>query len=293
MLGLCEFELRQYEPALNHLRRGQALGLPAHLELTEVARYHEALVLILMQRYEQAQMLLKSLVGQDQHRDEVILAAGLAALRIPELPGALVQSADGERIGLIRQVGEAHSLAAKRKHTEACQIYESLIRRFAAASNLHYAYGALLSDLGELDEAEREFRAELKVTPASVPARIGLACLGLQTDSMPDALPLAQEAVELTPNSFMAHYLLGRLLIKAGRIEEGARRLERSRDLNSDSSRVRYALAQAYRRLQRKADALREEQAFERLRPLEESLLQSGRLPVPLFEKDPKDGKPR
>src|SRR5262245_28036994 len=62
LLGLCEFEARDYGVALQHLVRGQALGFSSKLELVEVARYHEALALIITEKFEQAQILLQNLV---------------------------------------------------------------------------------------------------------------------------------------------------------------------------------------------------------------------------------------
>ena len=289
LLGLCEFELSDYGPSLSHLQRGQALGLPTHLELRDVARYHQALALIVTEKYEQAQLLLNSFARQDQHTEEVLLAAGLAALHIPLLPRTLPQAVDSDRLSLIRQVGEAQHLAATKRYPEARQIYESSIQRFPLTSKLHYAYGALLSDLGELEKAEAEFRAELRVAPDSVLARIGLVYLGLQEDSVLDVLPLAQQAVRLEPKSYMAHYLLGRVLVKSDKIEEGTRELEISRDLEPNSSRVRYVLAQVYRRLRRKEDALREQKAFDRLRLIEDSIIQYGKLPASLFEPEKQD----
>src|SRR5262245_35993663 len=53
MLGLCEFRLRQYEPALIHLRQGNLLGMGENSELRMVARYHEA---ILHNRFEQFEL---------------------------------------------------------------------------------------------------------------------------------------------------------------------------------------------------------------------------------------------
>jgi len=284
LLGLCEFALGDYGSSLDHLQRGQALGIPAHLELTEVARYHQALGLILTEKYEQAQILLNGLAREDPQNEEVLLAAGLAALHIPQLPKTLAHAFDAARLSLIRQVGEAQALAATKRQAEARQKYQSLIERHPNTSQLHYAYGALLSDLGELEKAETEFRAELRVTPGSVLARIGLAYVGLQKGSTAEALPWAQEAVRLGPRSFMAHYLLGRLLMKDNQLLEGARQLEISRNLNPDSSRVRFALSQAYRRLHRQEEARREQQAFDRLRLLEDSFMDYGKLPASLYE---------
>jgi predicted Zn-dependent protease len=68
----------------------------------------------------------------------------------------------------------------------------------------------------------------------------------------------------------------GNLLVQAGKLDEGLQELEISRDLEPNSSHVRFALAQLYRRLNRNDDALREQKAFERLKPFEEPGLPFG-----------------
>src|SRR5580704_12809484 len=69
LLGLCEFETRDYGLALQHLERGQALGFPSKLGLLDVARFHEALALILTERFEQAQILLNNLAQKQPAPD--------------------------------------------------------------------------------------------------------------------------------------------------------------------------------------------------------------------------------
>jgi hypothetical protein len=73
-------------------------------------------------------------------------------------------------------------------------------------------------------------------------------------------------------------------LVKAGQLKEGTRELETSRNLEPESSHVRYVLSRAYLRLNRKEDALREQKAFERLKPIESTILLFGKLPASVFE---------
>jgi tetratricopeptide (TPR) repeat protein len=272
VLGLCDFELRDYRASRNHIARGLALGIPLALGLVDVARYHQALALIVDEKYEQAQLVLNNFARRGIHSDEVMVAYGLAALRIPALPPTLPRVMDSRRISMVREVGEAEFLAASGRRAEAHRQYDGLIERYPAEPYLHYAYGSTLCNAFDFEKAGAQFRQELQINPQSVAARLGLAFVGIRTGSVPDAVILAQEAVRLDPKSFMAHLFLGSLLAKAGKLEEGARELETSRDLEPDSSHVRYALAHAYERLDRKDDALREQRAFERLKPLEEPL---------------------
>src|SRR5215831_15543334 len=53
MLGLCEFEVRDYEQSLQHLRRAQVgTGPGNNLELKSVAQYHLAILYTRFEQYE-------------------------------------------------------------------------------------------------------------------------------------------------------------------------------------------------------------------------------------------------
>ncbi len=285
LLGLCEFEMGDYGLSFEHLQRGLSLGLPAVLELGDVVRYHQVLASILTGRYELAQKLAATFARKGERTDEVLVAAGLAALRLPLLPAKLSQVLDADYIALIREVGEAQFLLASRQGAEASQLYESLTGRYPKARNLRYAYGALLCDRGELDKGRSQFLAELTLTPGSVLARLGLAFVGLQRETVSEVLPWAREAVQLDPKSQVGYYLLGSLLVKEEKLEEAARALENCRDLNPYASRVHYVLARVYRRLGRKAEALREQEAFERTRAIDDAIENYGLVPAAVLEK--------
>src|SRR5262249_95782 len=208
LLGLCEFEMRDYGLALQHLERGQALGFPSKLELTDVARYHEALALIIAEKFEQAQILLKNLAQKQPTPEEVIVAQGLAALQIPILPETLRKTIDAERLALIVSVGKAEQLTALRKTQEAVAQYASLVLKCPDAPNLRLIYASLLVQVNEFERAGAEFRMELKTNPNSMLARVRLVLLGLSREKevSDEMLSLAREAVSLEPRSYIPHY---------------------------------------------------------------------------------------
>ena len=94
---------------------------------------------------------------------------------------------------------------------------------------------------GERQAAEVELRTELSVNAQSVEARLRL-CVLLEEDAPSDAIAMATEAVALDPKSFKTHYFLGKLLFKAEKLEQSAKELEISRELDRSSSAVRFAL---------------------------------------------------
>jgi tetratricopeptide (TPR) repeat protein len=283
VLGLCEFEMKDYGLALQHLQRGDALGVPEQLDLLPVVRYHEALLLILMNRFDPAQVLLDQLAHRSENADEVVLAEGLAALRIPALPESLQNTADDDRLAIIRRVGTAQRAIALGTPREGVEVYKELLSKNPAIPNLHLSYAALLLQIRETQAAEAELRAELKLNPRSVEVRLRLCAL-LGDDSPSDMAHLAEEAVKLDPKSFKAHFFLGKLLFKTEKLADSARELEISRDLDPSSSMVRFALVRTYMALGREADAKRETEVFERMRAAEDQFRKTGRLPASFFE---------
>jgi predicted Zn-dependent protease len=285
LLGLCEFEARDYGLALQHLERGQALGFPSKLELMDVARYHEALALIVSEKFEQAQILLNNLAREQGAPEEVIVAEGLAALQVPALPETIRKTVDSERFALIMKVGKAEQLIALRKTPEAVAQYESLTSKYFNVPNLHLIYASLLVQVNEFEKAEAEFRQELKTSPNSMLARVRLVLLELSRSKnvSDEMVSLAGEAVSLEPRSYIPHYVLGSVLVRQGKLEEAANELGISRDLDPYSSRVRFTLAQVDLRLGRKEAAAEERKAYEQLRPTEDLFRESGKLPASVF----------
>lgn len=285
LLGLCEFEMKDYNPALQHLQRGQSLGIPSGLGLTEVVRYHEALSMLLLERYEPAQLLLNSLVRNDNENDGLILAVGMATLRISLLPAQLESRMDAQRVEILRKVGMAQSALARRQAAECRRIYGELVVKKPSLPNLHVAYASVLFQLGEIESAKSEYLAELKENPSSARARLGLCSIALTNEeSLERPIALAREAVALEPKSFKPHYVLGRLLLKAEKPEEAVEELSISCNLEPASSRIRFALMQAYNRLNRKKEAQQEQQVFLRLKKIEDAFRDSGKLPIDLFD---------
>lgn len=286
LLGLCEFEMMDYGLALQHLQKGDALGLPAELELQDTLNYHEALLFTLMRRFDPAQLLLDHLAQKARGSDELVLAQGLVALRIPALPESLASTASEDRLEIIRRVGQAQRAIAQQKPKEGLAIYQALAGRKPVLPNLRLSYAALLLQLGDRAASQAELREELKGNPSSVEARLRLCAL-LEDESPEDMLKLAAEAVALEPKSFKTHFFRGKLLYKMEQLNESLRELEISRDLDPSSSAVRFALVRAYKTAGREADAQREATAFKTLRAAEDQFHNTGRLPASFFESKP------
>ena len=86
LLGLCEYNLKRWTPAVRHLLHAEKIGFGPDAQLRQVSIYHAALALILMQDYERALEQLTILVRTTEVSPNVRLTAGIAGLRRPILP---------------------------------------------------------------------------------------------------------------------------------------------------------------------------------------------------------------
>ncbi len=264
MLGLCEFEIHDYENALIHLQRARAKGLGDNQELVHAARYHQALIEILQGNFEDAKSLLSSLVVEGVLSNNVKMALGLSLLHVPLLPSQLDPSKDA----VVAAAGHIGELEALQDFDEARKAFDQLARDYPDTPFVHYAYGAMLAELSQYHEAERELQQEMRVNPESAMPYMQLAYIYVRLSRFADALPLAQKAVQMVPDSFAAHYLLGRTLLGLGRVNEAIGQLMTAKRLGPYSPEVRYNLAQALARAKRTREAAAEQAEFRRLNAL-------------------------
>jgi Flp pilus assembly protein TadD len=85
-----------------------------------------------------------------------------------------------------------------------------------------------------------------------------------------DALPAAQRAIELGPDSAEAHYLLGRSCLEVGQRDKALRELETASKLAPGSPEVHFNLAKAYTKANLPEKAQEERTTFARLNALAE-----------------------
>src|SRR5918911_1150274 len=126
MLGLCEFQLARYDESLMHIQQGRQLGLGDNAELTRVMRYHEGVLSILKGEFEKAQQTLGTLSYEGLKSEDLIIALGLAVLRLGMLPKQVdVNYRDRD---LIRRAGLAEHFAAQRNMSDAQREYDMFAR---------------------------------------------------------------------------------------------------------------------------------------------------------------------
>ena len=260
LLGLCEFQTREFDRAGNSLLRGRSLGFGGNRELESVVRYHAALLYVRYEAFEIAYDILTEFVREGNESPKVIEAFGLAILRMPFLPNEI--PADKREQVLV--AGRAAFNMAARRMDQARAAFDELLARYPAEPNVHYAFGVYL--LGQdADAAMKEFRRELEISPNHFPSMVQMAFEHLKRDEYDEALPLAEKAVQLSPKMFPARNVLGRVLLELGQVDRAIKELEEGARLAPNSPEMHYALGRAYRRAGREADAKREVALFQKL----------------------------
>ena len=261
MRGLSEFHAGRHDDALTHIQHGRRLGVSQDPQFRHVMLYHEGLLLAGKAEFERAQETLAVLAAEGVESEEVTVAAGLAALRMrPDEIGR----ATGATRDAVLLAGRAELLAARKQHAEALAAYERLTRTYSSRPNVHYALGRFHAARQEPEEAVAAFRRELENSPQHVPARLSIAAILRETDPAA-ALPYAEAAVTLNPRVPLGRFLLGSLLLQTGQVERAIVELEAAERSVTEDPAVYYALARAYVRAGRDADAARARARFEEL----------------------------
>ncbi len=263
MLGLCEYQTRDYGTAIRHLEMGTELGLGGNRNLANVVHYHRAILLNRFGQFEAALADLLPFAQEGNTNPTVIEAFGVSALRMLFLPREIPP----DKRDLVLKAGWANYYFTAQRAEEAKRAFEELAAAYPNESNVHYAYGLSLLQ-ADPDAALREFRKELEITPAHVPARLQIAFEYLKRGEPESGLKPAQEAVELDPRLFIGHHALGRIYLEMGDLQKAIGELERTVKLAPESPQAHFALATAYARAGKHEEAARERAEFTRLEKL-------------------------
>jgi len=259
MLGLCQFELGKDEPALKNLLAAERFGIVKDEQLRRVALYHLGVLQLRARRYRDAHETLLQLAKDGVRTKELIIALGQAALLISPH-----ESFPEGTQGVIEGAGQAEAKLGTKDFEGAKQIYGGLTTEYPDYPNLHFAYGRLLLEAHETDEAVKEFQRELERDPKNVNSLLEIAAVRYQMDSQ-DGLKYAEEAVKLAPGMPFAHYLLGLLRLDTGNAAGAIPEFEIARKAFPMEAQVYFSLGSAYARTGRKVEAAKARAEFVRL----------------------------
>ncbi len=260
LIGLCEYQERDYERALVNLQKSRLLGISENAQMYPAVRYHAAILLNRFEEFEVAFEALKEFAVENNRSASVIEAMGISVLRLPYLPSELPP---GKREQVIL-AGSAGYESASRRQEIADELYQRLVREFPDQPNVHYAYGVFLMR-EEPEKALEYFQKELKIQPRHVPSMLQTAFEYLKRGAYQEAQPWAEKSAELDPTSFPARHALGRIFLEFGEIERSIAELEQGIQLAPTSPELRFVLSRAYARAGRREDAEREREEYLRL----------------------------
>ena len=155
------------------------------------------------------------------------------------------------------------------KFTEAIAEYRKAIEKNPKAINLHYRLGrALLQqshDPAVLEEARREFEAELALNASDAVAEYQVAQIYVAQQEKSKAAAHYERAAELRPDFAEALIAVAKLRLDAKRYTDAIALLERAVKLQPRNETAHYNLMMAYRNGGRASDAEREKAELEKL----------------------------
>jgi tetratricopeptide (TPR) repeat protein len=257
VLGLCDFQLEDYDRAMSHLEAARTLGIP-NREVSSVADFHIALLLTRAGKFEGAYQILRVFARLGQDTPAIVEAIGLAQLRLPYLPG----QAPADKHDMIVMAGRAGYLMAQGRRSLAARgAFEELISRYPAEPNVHYAYGTCILP-EDPDAAIAEYERELTTSPNHYLAMLRIATEQLKRSDPKAALPYAQKARELAPDFFASRLVLGRVFLEMGDLEKATVELEKATQIAPQSPEAFFSLGRVYQKEGREADAKRARARF-------------------------------
>ena len=89
-----------------------------------------------------------------------------------------------------------------------------------ASARAHYNYGAVLQQLGRLDEAEKEYQTALRIDPSYMKVHVNMASLLMSKSKLDEAKRYYDRAIQLDPSSGEVRSGYAYLLERLGRPDE-------------------------------------------------------------------------
>jgi TolB-like protein/tetratricopeptide (TPR) repeat protein len=131
----------------------------------------------------------------------------------------------------------------------------------------HVSLGMIAHTEWRWEEADRQFRRGLELSPGYATAYHWYALQLQATGRLDEAVSMARKALELDPLSLPVHMALGVALLYAGRIEESVKVQEKARELDPGYVPVHSNLSATYEVQGRFEEALVELDEYSRLDP--------------------------
>jgi len=260
LLGLSEFQTREYSRSLEHLQHTRTIGLGEQQEMSDALFYHVSVLLTRFEQYDAAMALLMGMRKSGSSPDLLVEPIGLSALRYPLLPSEIPPA----RKEMFRMAGEAALADETNRRDEAEKLFSTMATEFPNEPGVHFLFGVFLLNIRP-DDGIKEIQRELEIVPYNLTAKVRLGDEYLKEEKFDDALRLANEVVQLDPQNASGFMVLGEALVAKNDLDRGIAALETSRKLRPDTVRTHWDLRRAYTSAGRANDAKREKEEIEQI----------------------------
>ncbi|HEX8455785.1 MAG TPA: tetratricopeptide repeat protein [Pyrinomonadaceae bacterium] len=200
-------------------------------------RFRYALLLVNSQAPKAAVIRLREALEQFPRSAKLWFALGLAYMtehQSVEAAPALERAVelDPQAAPALAYLGLAH--AEQGRYTEAIKFYERAVAVNPNLATVHYLLADILLKQNPTDTArpERSLLRAIELDPTLASARLALGKLYVRAERLDAAVEQLARAVQLDPNSAEAHYQLGRIYTRQKRTTEAQAALATFKRLN-------------------------------------------------------------
>jgi tetratricopeptide (TPR) repeat protein len=169
----------------------------------------------------------------------------------------------------------AHELAKHGENAEAIQNYRAALKIDPQLPGLHFEIAELLrssSDAANMEEAESEYKAALKLNPFDEQSESKLGDIAARRNDLKEAYERYTRAVQLQPGDPDASINLAKVLMSMDRMEEAEGLLKHALQMDPTSAVAHYRLSTVYRQMGRPEDAKHEIEEYQKYKKMKEQL---------------------
>ena len=177
---------------------------------------------------------------------------------------ALSLQGDGGR-RVMMTVNLAESLRLQKRSGEALPIVRAGLSRFPKSYELHNELGAILVDLGRIEESVPAYRDAIAIAPNDADSNFSLGSSLLALGHVDEAITYLKQSLTLQPTFPKALVLLGRIALERGDLDEAREYLQPLFESHPEQPLARELFARYYLRAGEAASARKDSQTAERL----------------------------
>jgi len=125
---------------------------------------------------------------------------------------------------------------------EAEQEYLAALKENPQDEKLLCRLGEMDAQRGDFQKSFEEYSKAVKLQPGEADAKLGLAKTLIELNETDKALPLLEQTLQDDPTNAIAHYRLGTLYRKEGRMDDAKREIEIYKKLKDLKDKLRAQL---------------------------------------------------